>query len=149
MTELSAEQTKRLERLSQRPASEIDLSDMPETTNWEGAMRGQRPAYPRAELTAEQREQLERLSKMRDEDIDFSDIPEITNWEGAVRGWENHPARAQNRVHLHLSAQLERRLKELAQREGISKEALVQKFLLERTYQEEVRLGILPDSSAR
>ena len=37
MTELTSEQTKRLERLAQRPGSEIDLSDMPETTNWEGA----------------------------------------------------------------------------------------------------------------
>ena len=115
MTELLPEQTQRLERLAQRPASEIDLSDMPETTNWEGAVRGQRPIHPRAELTAEHKEQLEGLSKIRDEDIDFSDIPEITNWEGAVRGWENHPARAQNKVNLHLSANLERRLQEIAQ----------------------------------
>ena len=149
MTELSSEQTQRLKRLAQRPASEIDLSDMPETTKWESAVRGQRPTHTRAELTVEQREQLERLSKMRDEDIDFSDIPEITNWEGAVRGWENHPARARNRVDLHLPAHLERRLQEIAQREGTSVEALVQQFILERTHQEEVRLGILPDSSAR
>ena len=43
MTKLLPEQTQRLERLSQRPASEIDLSDMPETTNWEGAVRDGRP----------------------------------------------------------------------------------------------------------
>lgn len=101
------------------------------------------------EISSEQKNQLERLSKMRDEDIDFSDIPEITNWEGAVRGWENHPARARNRVNLHLPNNLERRLQELARREGTSKEVLIQQFLLERTHQEEVRLGILPDSSVR
>jgi len=51
MKTLTLEQTQRLERLAQRPASEIDLSDMPETTNWEGAVRGQRPSRPRAPVT--------------------------------------------------------------------------------------------------
>ena len=51
MKTLTLEQTKRFERLAQRPASEIDLSDMPETTNWEGAVRGQRPTYNRAPIT--------------------------------------------------------------------------------------------------
>ncbi len=81
---------------------------------------------------------------MRDEDIDFSDIPERLDWSGAVRGRFYRP----QPLVLNLDATLERRLEEVAQREGTTKEALMKQFILERVYQEEVRLGIVSDVKA-
>ena len=46
-------------------------------------------------------------------------------------------------ITLNLNAQLERRLRTIAEAEGIGYQTLIKQFLLERTYQEEVRLGIV------
>ena len=51
-------------------------------------------------------------------------------------------ARSRN-ITLNLNAGLERRLRELADLEGVGYQTLIKQFLLERTYQEEVRRGIL------
>jgi len=96
-------------------------------------------------LTDNQKLEIEALKQMPESEIDLSDIPEKLDWSRAVRGRFYRP----QPLTVNWDANLERRLQEVAQREGTSVEAMVQKFILERTYQEEVRLGILPDSSAR
>ena len=51
-------------------------------------------------------------------------------------------ARSRN-ITLNLNAGLERRLRHLAELEGTGYQTLIKQFLLERTYQEELRRGIL------
>ena len=53
-------------------------------------------------------------------------------------------ATAQSRnITLNLNAGLERRLRRLAELEGTGYQTLIKQFLIERTYQEELRRGIL------
>jgi len=95
-------------------------------------------------LTDDQKREIEAVKQMPESEVDLSDIPEKLDWSRAVRGRFYRP----QPLTLNLDASLERRLLELARREGTEPSELVEKFILERTYQEEVRLGILPDSRA-
>lgn len=45
--------------------------------------------------------------------------------------------------YLQLNHQLEQRVQHIAKLEGISYQRLIEQFVLERTYQEELRLGII------
>ncbi len=51
--------------------------------------------------------------------------------------------RKSRNITLNLSKGLEQRLRKLAEIEGVGYQTLIKQFLLERTYQEEVRRGIV------
>ena len=51
--------------------------------------------------------------------------------------------RKSRNITLNLSKGLEQRLRQLAEVEGIGYQTLIKQFLIERTYQEEVRRGIV------
>lgn len=88
--ELTPEQIEELEALAAMSDDEIDLTEMPEVTDWSGAIQGlfQLPADERRKAIGE-------LRRRQQNEIDTTEIPEVFEWSNPKRGALYRPGERQ------------------------------------------------------